>query len=131
MFVYCNRFVSKPSSWYLLLTWLTDALQTHNTPLLVEMLELLLLCPMTEERLKDSEITALIQAKLNRNDLEQLIQFVAQQYNDQSEFSFFTFLFLLFFNSLSFFMIFFSSFNRLQKFSYAVVVTLVCKAVRS
>ena len=95
------------------------------------MLELLLLCPMTEERLKDSEITALIQAKLNRNDLEQLIQFVAQQYNDQSEFSFFTFLFLLFSNSLSFFMIFFSSFNRLQKFSYAVVVTLVCKDVWS
>ena len=49
------------------------------------MLELLLLCPMTDERLKDREITTLIQSKVNRNDLEQCIQYIAQQYNDQSE----------------------------------------------
>ena len=64
--------MNQSGSWFLLQTWLTEAYESRNTPLLVEILELLQLCPMSEARLKD-------------NDVTQIIQSIAQEYNDQSK----------------------------------------------
>lgn len=66
-------------------TWLIESLQSRNTPLLVEVLELLQLCPVSEVRLKDSDVTNLIQNRLKYTDLAHMIQSIAQEYNDQSK----------------------------------------------
>lgn len=66
------RFLNQSGSWFLLKTWLTEAFESRNTPLLFEILELLQLCPMSETRLKDNDVTTIIQS-------------IAQEFNDQSK----------------------------------------------
>jgi hypothetical protein len=66
------RFLTQ-NGWFLIQTWLTDALQSRNTPLLLEILQLLQQCPISESRLKD-------------NNVSQMIQSIAQEYNDASKF---------------------------------------------
>lgn len=79
-----KRFLNQNGAYLLVLKWLSEALQTRNTPLLAEMLELLQLLPLSDARLKDPDVTEYIRASLHYNDLGQLIQFIAQEYNDQS-----------------------------------------------
>ena len=69
--LYFCRFLTQ-NGWFLIQTWLTDALQTRNTPLLLEILQLLQQCPISESRLKD-------------NNVSQMIQSIAQEYNDASK----------------------------------------------
>ena len=71
--VLLSRFLNQSGSWFLLQTWLTEAFESRNTPLLFEILELLQLCPMSETRLKDNVVTTIIQS-------------IAQEFNDQSKF---------------------------------------------
>lgn len=66
-----DSFLNQSGSWFLLQTWLTEAFESRNTPLLFEILELLQLCPMSETRLKDNVVTTIIQS-------------IAQEFNDQN-----------------------------------------------
>lgn len=81
--------------------WLVEALQTRNTPLLTEMLELAQLLPMSEVRLKDGAVTDLIRSTFPYNDLSQMMQSIAEEYNDQSKpnMPFLFFLFFLYLNA--------------------------------
>ncbi len=79
--------MNEQGAYFLLLKWLTEALQTRNTPLLAEMLELVQLLPMSEVRLKDEGVTGLIQASFPYSDLAQMMQSIAQEYNDQSKYN--------------------------------------------
>ena len=79
------RFLNEQDAYFLLLKWLTEALQTRNSPLLAEMLELVQLLPMSEARLKDEGVTGLIRSSFPYNDLAQMIHSIAQEYNDQSK----------------------------------------------
>ena len=80
-----HRFLNEQDAYFLLLKWLTEALQTRNSPLLAEMLELVQLLPMSEARLKDEGVTGLIRSSFPYNDLAQMIHSIAQEYNDQSK----------------------------------------------
>lgn len=79
------RFLNEHGAWFMVHTWLADALQSRNTPLLIEVLDLLQLCPITDARLKDADVTNLLQTRLKYPDLAQMVQSIAQEYDDQSE----------------------------------------------
>ena len=81
------RFLNEQGAYFLLLKWLIEALQTRNTPLLAEMLELVQLLPMSDVRLKDQEVIGLIRSCLPYEDLGQMMQSIAQDYADQSKLS--------------------------------------------
>lgn len=80
-----ERFLNQQGAWYMIHTWLADAVQSHNTPLMIEVLELLQLCPVNEVRLKDPDINALVQGRFKYGDVAHMVQAIAQEYNDQSE----------------------------------------------
>ncbi|KAI9564550.1 hypothetical protein GHT06_008289 [Daphnia sinensis] len=79
-----DQFLNEQGAYFLLLKWLVEALHTRNTPLLTEMLELVQLLPMSEVRLKDEEVTRLIRSTFPYNDLSQMMQSIAEEYNDQN-----------------------------------------------
>ena len=85
IFILVQRFLNQRGAWCMIHAWLADAVQSRNTPLMIEVLELLQLCPVSEERLKDPDVNTLVQSRLKYNDVAHMIQAIAQEYNDQSK----------------------------------------------